>query len=311
MTTPPFLRGSRTRPIRGPRSDYYLDTNAAAATLGVVMDFWGYVVALSWRVYQNVRADPIAPCLGFLFVSAPVWLQSVQDRARKLPVIGPRVADWIARHSLLEVRDQRTVADDNAKKIVALNLQIETLTKPEFRIDIDTAFFGTSPAGGTFSAALVRVSNLGAPSAALANTWGLRVFTKDGPYYGIPVGLKEIDDICAGPGSARRFVPEDGLDYKAARGIQRNGYEKGVLKFRIPNLDSDRLKSDDSISLEMSVEDVRHNRFTGSTSIAILKGKTVAFMPELKHPYPIQAEACGRLPSSSKDKWLFRESSGF
>ena len=298
------------------------------------MDFWGYVVALSWRLYQNVRADPIAPCLAFLFVSAPVWLRSVQDRARKLPVIGPRVADWIARHSLFlkrtfmsgglvllfivyayanyqEVRDQRTVADDNAKKIVALNLQIETLTKPEFRIDIDTAFFGTSPAGGTFSAALVRVSNLGAPSAALANTWGLRVFTKDGPYYGIPVGLKEIDDICAGPGSARRFVPEDGLDYKAARGIQRNGYEKGVLKFRIPNLDSDRLKSDDSISLEMSVEDVRHNRFTGSTSIAILKGKTVAFMPELKHPYPIQAEACGRLPSSSKDKWLFRESSGF
>ena len=175
-----------------------------------------------------------------------------------------------------------------------LDEKIKSLTEPNFALTIDFAILGEN-VGGSHAILIVTINNKGAAGAAVPSSWALRVDTSTGVFYGEPSTMTDepLDFCMEGmAGMARRFVREDGLDYRASKGIDRMNSRQGVLMFVLRGLSPDRL-TQDSTSFQLSVEDVNGRSFSSRIAVAELKVKAIpVFGPDFKYPTPIRSSKC-------------------
>jgi hypothetical protein len=178
--------------------------------------------------------------------------------------------------------------EDQRKIAAALRQTTDDLIGTQFKLTILRAIVGGGPEFAR-AALVVKISNLGASSAADANSWALDVLTDAGQVtHGVPMMLRpgNNDWPLTGTGMMNRFVEDDALDVKAAKVIARNGYEVGVLQFVFPGLPQPFTV--DSTRLRLRVEDMRGNGFTTETTIAELRrhSSEYTFLP-LRYPVPL------------------------
>ncbi len=191
------------------------------------------VFVFLWAVINNWAGY----CTGGI-IMALLWLWSTRKEQALPRKIGTIVALCFLGVAVFSAwRDQKKKVESSMEEVRNLRLQISALNQPAFSARIDFAILGAQPKGSQV-ALIVSLTNTGAPSAVLPESWELKAVAADGrSFEGWPNTLKDKNlDFCLSPKMLMRFVRSDALYLKASRPVDRNGYQQGLLWFGFPDL---------------------------------------------------------------------------
>jgi hypothetical protein len=242
-------------------------------------------------VFATVTVAAVAMLILFVifFVQdAPQQVSNLQDKLTQSLTDNKAEAALIKKGDEVAIKEAEVDATTAHRENAVLQNRISDLSVPQFHIDIARLETANVPMGLLLHAT-VSISNEGAPAAAPANSWAMRITTPSGlSVEGQPATIgPEGTKLCL-PGDQFEQIYErnDDLSIRASQPIDRNGYKEGVLGFVVIGLTRAQLGQDDT-QITISVSDIYKRRYSGSVKVSELKAHSRAvFMSSLSHPFP-------------------------
>lgn len=231
-------------------------------------------------------------CTGGAIV-ALLWLWSTMKQQTIPRQLGILLAALFLAVAIFNAwRDQKQKADLGSREIAKLERQIADLAQSSFAMQIDFAILGAQPSG-SHAGLIVTLTNSGASSSVLPDSWKLHAITDDArSFEGWPNTLKDKNlDFCLSPKSLMRFARSDALYQKASAPVERNGYQQGFLWFGLPSLPREKLIAP-TTRLVVEAQSVTGQKFQTQITVEELQRQSTQqtkFFAGISNPSPISA----------------------